>query len=251
MKIISWNVNGLRAILKKDCLTPLVAKEQPDIICLQETKLNQPELIATLPEYTDYWGLGARAGYSGTVTMVKQTIVPLVETLTPPTFLTEEGRLVALSLPHFYLLNVYFPNGGMGPARIDYKLKYYQQFLDYVKELERTKPVIFCGDVNTAHQEIDLARPQANSKTTGFLPAERAWLTRWTDSELVDVWRARHLQTIAYSWWDYKTRARERNVGWRIDYFFASKKIITKIIDCEILTNYFGSDHAPISLTIN
>ncbi len=247
MKLITWNVNGLRAILKKNFVEQVLTIN-PDVICLQETKSNQ-NLLPVLAGYQEFWCHGEKAGYSGTLTLVRDGIA-VKQKIEPPKFLSAEGRLVALELDKFYLLNCYFPNGGMGETRLAYKKKYDDEFLEYVKKLEEKKPVIFGGDVNTAHQAIDLARPKANEKNTGFLPWERAWLDQVVENGLVDIWRAFHPQEITYSWWDYKTRARERNVGWRIDYFFCSKLLINLVESCEILTQFLGSDHVPVELKI-
>lgn len=247
-KIISWNVNGLRAILRKDFAKQITAIDA-DIICLQETKTNQ-QLLSVLPDYQEFWCTGQKAGYSGTLTLVRQTVASMQKRVDPPKFLSDEGRLVALDCDQFYLLNVYFPNGGMGPERLAYKMRYYHEFLLYAQELEKMKPVIFCGDVNTAHQEIDLARPKANQKSTGFLPEERAWLDQVVAANFLDVWRYQHQNEIAYTWWDYKTRARERNVGWRIDYFFCSKSMIKTVKSCNILSQFLGSDHVPVELIL-
>ncbi len=247
MKIISWNVNGLRAVARKKCFAEQLEEEVPDVICVQETKINQ-EIPFVYPGYQEFWSHGEKAGYAGTLTLVRENIKS--ERVEPPKFLNDEGRLVALDLGKFYLLNCYFPNGGMGEERLNYKKKYYDEFLIYVKELEKTKAVIFCGDVNTAHREIDLARPKANEKNTGFLPWERAWLDEVEKAEMVDCWRARHENEVGYTWWDYKTRARERNVGWRIDYFFCSKSIFEMVESCEILSHFLGSDHAPVELNL-
>ena len=192
--------------------------------------------------------MGERACYAVTLCLAKSVEVKRREL---PNILSAEGRAVLLELEEFFLLNVYFPNGGMGPERLAYKMNYYQKFLYFVKELEKEKPVIFMGDINTAHQEIDLARPKENSKNTGFLPQEREWLDEVVNSGLTDVWREFHPNEVGYSWWDYKTKARERNVGWRIDYFFCSKSLLPKISKCEILSEIMGSDHAPILLEIN
>lgn len=248
MKIISWNVNGVRAILKKDFVGQVLA-EKPDVICVQETKTNQ-NLPFILTGYQEFWCHGEKAGYAGTLILVRDSL-KIKQRVLPPKFLTDEGRLINLEFDRFYLLNCYFPNGGMGENRLTYKKKYYDEFLQYVKELEKTKPVIFGGDVNTAHKEIDLARPKANEKNTGFLPWERAWLDQVVKNNLVDIWRACHPEERAYSWWDYKTRARERNVGWRIDYFFCSKELIGSVKSCEILAHFLGSDHAPVELIVS
>lgn len=249
MKIISWNINGIRSILKKDFLSLVVAWDA-DIICLQETKINY-HLPLNLPAYQDFWTHGERPGYSGTLILVKKSLLSAVTSREAEPFLIAEGRCTWLEFPHAHLLNVYFPNGGRSAERLSYKMKYYQQFLAFIKKLNQKKGIIFTGDINTAHQEIDLARPKENSKNTGFLPAERAWIDEVVSENFIDVWRHFHPQEIAYSWWDYKTRARARNVGWRIDYFFASQKLLANIQDCQILVDVGGSDHAPVSLTIN
>ena len=247
MRIFDWNVNGLRAIIRKNALSALTA-DKPDIICLQETKTNQP-LPFLLPGFQEFWGCGVRPGYSGTLMLVRDgvSVTPLFDL---PELLSAEGRTVGVKLADFYLLNTYFPNGGQGPERLHYKMNFYAAYLEYVRRLDCDLPVIFTGDVNTAHQEIDLAHPKENSTHTGFLPEERAWLDQVVESGFADVWRLRPEQ-VAYSWWDYKTRARERNVGWRIDYFFASARFLPRIASCEIKSAVLGSDHAPLLLDFN
>ena len=246
MKIMDWNINGLRAILKKDFL-PLLTQLSPDIVCLQETKTNQ--MLPLGSQYLEHWCCGQRAGYSGTLTLIHPDIsaseVPGV-----PELLTCEGRTVALDLGDFYLLNTYFPNGGQGPERLAYKMQFYSVYLDFIQLLGAAKPVLFTGDVNTAHQEIDLARPRENSTHTGFLPQERAWLDQVQAAGFTDVWRHFHPDQVGYSWWDYKTRARERNVGWRIDYFWASVQLLPRLRSCDILSDVTGSDHAPLWLEL-
>ena len=182
---------------------------------------------------------------------LKKIFLPAVVQQYPTAFLAAEGRCTWLEFPHAHLLNIYFPNGGSAKARLDYKMKYYQQFLAFMHKLKEQKGIIFTGDVNTAHQEIDLARPKENARHTGFLPIERAWIDKVIGAGFIDVWRHHHQQEIAYSWWDYKTRARARNVGWRIDYFFASQNLLSSIQDCQILSDVGGSDHAPIMLVTN
>jgi exodeoxyribonuclease-3 len=246
MKIISWNVNGLRAIIRKGFLDK-VKQWRAEVVSLQETKTNC-DLPLGLSEYNEHWGHGERAGYSGTLVLAKKELGLKRREL--PEGLGAEGRGVWLEGKSFHLLNIYFPNGGQGEARLAYKMKYYQEFLELVGRLGREKPVLFSGDVNTAHQEIDLARPRENSKHTGFLPEERAWLDRVVEANFVDVWRFFHPREVGYSWWDYKTRSRERNVGWRIDYFWASRELMGKIGGCEILGEVGGSDHAPLELRL-
>jgi exodeoxyribonuclease-3 len=246
MQIISWNVNGLRAILKKGFLE-LARSWAADLICLQETKTNA-DLPLGLPGYQEFWGHGVRPGYSGTLILARGELAVTRRAL--PDFLAAEGRGVWLELPAFHLLNIYFPNGGQGVTRLAYKMRYYDEFLTLIKKLDLGKPVIFGGDVNTAHQEIDLARPKENATHTGFLPQERAWLDQVAAGGLADVWRVCHPGEVGYSWWDYKTRARERNVGWRIDYFWASQGLLPKVETCQIMSQILGSDHAPLQLNL-
>ena len=247
MRIVTWNVNGLRAIMRKG-FEEIFAALAADFFLIQETKTNKILPLAFF-DYREAWCLGERPGYSGTLTLIRQS--QEAQELTPPDLLAAEGRTVALELPEFYLINTYFPNGGQGPVRLHYKMDFYAAYLNWVKELAGYKPVLFAGDVNTAHQEIDLARPRENATHTGFLPEERAWLDEVTASGFVDVWRAHHPGEVGYSWWDYKTRARERDVGWRIDYFWASPALLPAVTACEIKKEIMGSDHAPIVLDLD
>jgi len=246
MKIVTWNVNGWRAILRKG-FVDIYGELKADIMLIQETKTNAP-LPVPLPGVRQEWQCGQRAGYSGTLALVRDGI--RYTRLEPPELLAAEGRTIALELDDFYLLGTYFPNGGQGPVRLQYKMDFYAAYLAYVQDLAKSKPVIFAGDVNTAHREIDLARPKENRAHTGFLPMECAWLDEVEAAGFVDVWRARHPEQAAYSWWDYKTRSRERDVGWRIDYFWANQRLTDRVKACEILTEVMGSDHAPVLLEI-
>ncbi|MBQ6154743.1 exodeoxyribonuclease III [bacterium] len=248
LKIITWNVNGIRAILRKD-FELIYNQLDADLVLLQETKTNKP-LPLGFPEVREFWCCGERPGYSGTLVLAREPVSDLAKTVKTPELLTREGRTVALDLGKFYLLNTYFPNGGQGPQRLAYKMQFYEQYLAFARSLASVKPVLFAGDVNTAHQEIDLARPRENATHTGFLPQERAWLDQVAAAGFVDVWRHLHPQEIGYTWWDYKTRARERNVGWRIDYFWGSAALLSAVTDCRILSDIYGSDHAPIELTL-
>ncbi|MFH1404805.1 MAG: exodeoxyribonuclease III, partial [Patescibacteria group bacterium] len=197
------------------------------------------------------WNQAQRKGYSGVATFSKQEPIKSITSFGEP-LLDEEGRIVLTEHKNFYLFNVYFPNGGQGEHRIKYKLDFYERFLHLINSYRKKKPVIVCGDVNTAHHEIDLARPKANEKNTGFLPVERAWLDKLEANNYVDTFRHFHpKKKDAYSYWDMKSRARERNVGWRIDYFWADKKILPKIKNAFILKDVQGSDHAPIGIHIN
>lgn len=260
MKIISWNVNGIRANIKKGSFDWLV-NQGADIFCLQETKAHPDQLdAATLAPtgYVSYFDHSkGRKGYSGVAIYVKSSIkVEKVEYGFGIKDLDQEGRQIALFFNDkevkWALINTYFPNGGGGPERLAYKLKYYEAFLLYIKKIRKAGySVIFTGDINTAHTEIDLARPKENSENTGFLPIERAWIDRVIASGFTDIFRAQNPKKIgAYTYWDMKTFARERNVGWRIDYFFVSEDLVEKTKKVEILSDILGSDHCPIFLNV-
>jgi exodeoxyribonuclease-3 len=255
MRIISWNVNGLRAIHRKGQWDWLM-EESPDVFCLQETKAHPEQLPSEVlnPEgYTAHFSSSdVRKGYSGVVTYTKklaETSITGMHTTDPD----EEGRLVTTFFPEFVLCNVYFPNGGGGPERLAYKLAFYDKFLAYIESLKaKGHSVIFCGDVNTAHEEIDLARPKANEKNTGFLPEERAWIDEVVNAGYVDVFRHFNPNKIdTYTYWDMKTGARDRNVGWRIDYFFVSRDLLNKIGGFTTHTSVLGSDHCPIEIELD
>ncbi len=254
MRIISWNVNGARAVYKKG-YWEWFKKESPDILCLQETKCTKeqlPEDAVNIPGYASYFVSPVfKKGYSGVAIYTKVTPEKVEYGMRIPEFDTE-GRLIAAFYKDFILLNVYFPNGGGGPERLAYKLAFYDAFLKFIEKLRaKQSNIIFCGDINTAHEAIDLARPKENEKNTGFLPEERAWMDTLVKHNYVDIFR--HLYPDArdvYTYWDMKTFARERNVGWRIDYFFASSEAMKKISGTRMLTDVFGSDHCPIELTI-
>ncbi len=232
----------------------------PDIICLQETKSHPEQLDeatrnpAGYHSYFDHSKM--RKGYSGVAVFSKEVPEKVEYGFGVPEY-DQEGRLLVLyfkdlpARPGFVLLNCYFPNGGGGPERLKYKMEFYDYFLNLIEKIKKSgKEVIFCGDVNTAHNEIDLARPKENEKNTGFLPEERAWIDRVIEKGYVDTFRSLHPETVKYSWWDMKTFARERNVGWRIDYFFVSPALVPKIKKAEILNEVFGSDHCPITLEL-
>mgnify|MGYP001590459275 CR=1 FL=1 len=253
MKILSWNVNGYRAILRKG-FGEFLLSARPDILGLQEVKAC-PEQLAPedteFPGYKTVWNCAERKGYSGVAAFYNK------EPLTTSNGFGElrfdgEGRVITLEYQDFYLLNVYFPNGGQGPERLAYKLDFYEAFLAHIEKLRKSgKAVIFCGDVNTAHNEIDLARPRENAENSGFMPVERAWLDKITGKGWVDTFRDRHPEPKQYTWWDYKTRARERNVGWRLDYFFINKEGASLIKDAFILPEAQGSDHCPAGITLD
>jgi len=255
MKLVSWNVNGLRSLAKNGYWETFLKTLKPDIFCLQETKAapeQLPEDMLTPKGYSSFFSSSqVKKGYSGVALYSKIEPLTVIYGMGKKEF-DQEGRLVGGEYEDFWLLNVYFPNAGQGPERLDFKLRYYDAFLAFAKKLREQKPVIFCGDINTAHEEIDLARPKENEENTGFLPEERAWLDEVVNEGFVDVYRHFYpKKTGAYTYWDLYTFARERNVGWRIDYFFVSPELTKRLKKAEIHPNIFGSDHCPISITIN
>lgn len=253
MKIISWNVNGLRAVVRKG-LWNQIFETEADIICLQETKSHPDQLTEEVRSpfgfhsYFDHSKL--KKGYSGVAIFSKIKPEKVEYGIGIPKF-DDEGRTLVAYFSDFVLLNVYFPNGGGGPERLEYKMEYYKEFLKFIDKLRKQgKKVIFTGDINTAHAEIDLAHPKENSKSTGFLPIERAWLDEVVSHGYVDTFRHFYPTKIKYSWWDMKTFARERDIGWRIDYFFVSDDLLPQVKKSEILDNVYGSDHCPVELII-
>jgi exodeoxyribonuclease III len=251
-RLLSWNVNGLRAVLKKDFLLWL-KKESPDVLCLQEIKAMQAQLPPDVLNYPGYHltvNSAQRPGYSGVATFSKDKPVK-VNTGCGLDHFDCEGRVIETEFPEFTLFNIYFPNGKMSPERLKYKMDFYAHYLDYfVKLRKKGKKVVICGDVNTAHKEIDLARPKENSKISGFLPEERAWMDKLVSKGFIDTFRVFDQSPQKYSWWDTLTRARERNVGWRIDYFFVSEDLKPHLIDAFILSDVMGSDHCPVGIVL-
>ncbi len=266
MKIISWNTNGLRATAKQGYLAPLFAKYKPDVLCLQETKVEPdqlPEDVRNIPGYQSYFSYSkGRKGYSGVgiYTKVKplEVFYGMGEALGDKKLqkFDDEGRLLGMKFKDFTLITGYFPNGGSGPDRLKYKLEFYDAFLKFILKLRKGgENVIFCGDVNTAHEAVDLARPKANEENTGFLPIERAWITKVIKNKFIDIWRYLNPdKKDVYTYWDMKTFARDRNVGWRIDYFFVDEKLMPSknysVKNTGMLTDYYGSDHCPIMLEL-
>lgn len=255
MKIISWNTNGLRATAKQGFFTPLLRDEKPDILCLQETKAEPdqlPEEVRNIAGYYSYFSHPKfKKGYSGVAIYTKEKPKEVFYGMGIKK-LDDEGRLIGAKFKNFTLINGYYPNGGQGPHRLKYKLEFYEAFLKFILKLRKNgENVIFCGDVNTAHTEIDLARPKENEENTGFLPIERAWIDKVIKNKFIDVFRKFFPdKTGAYTYWDIKTRARDRNVGWRLDYFFADEKIIPKIKKTGMISDYMGSDHCPIYIEL-
>ncbi len=250
MDIISWNVNGIRAIEKKG-FSKWLEKESPEIMCLQETKAHPGQLDEKLrsPDgYHSFFSSAEKKGYSGTAVFSK-TLPEKIEHGIGIPEMDNEGRILILHYTDFSLFNCYFPNGKSSEERLDYKMRFYNAVYDHICSSDRL--FIVCGDVNTAHKEIDLARPGPNSDRSGFLPIERAWIDKFTSSDYVDVFRYFHKDPEKYTWWDYKTRARERNTGWRIDYFFAHNKLMDRIKDCIHMDSVTGSDHCPVKLIMS
>ena len=256
MRIVSWNVNGLRSIARNGFWSG-VWTLKPDILCLQEIKAESDQLppeIREVPGYTALFNSSKlRKGYSGVAIYSKEEPESVDYHIGTEERFDLEGRLITAVFKDFILCNVYFPNGGQGPHRLLYKMDFYDAFLEYVEKLraKHHKPLIFCGDINTAHEAIDLARPEANSRTTGFLPEERAWLDEVVATGYSDVYRVRNPEKAGmYTYWDQMTGARDRNVGWRIDYFFVSPELMPKVKGAAIHPDVYGSDHCPISLDL-
>jgi exodeoxyribonuclease-3 len=264
MKIVSWNVNGIRAVHKKGLFVPFVEKYKPDIICLQETKAEQGQSEVDLPEYEEYWNSStAKKGYSGTAIFTKTK--PIAVMLGLPEHITKkyklqdgygdpnaEGRVIAAEFDDFYVVNVYTPNSKDDLSRLTLRQRHWDPaFLTYVKELESKKPVIFCGDLNVAHTKDDLANPKANEGEHGFTQEEREGIDAIVKAGFVDSFR--HFTPNGnghYTWWTHWANARARNVGWRIDYFFVSKKLVPRLKKAEILAQVMGSDHCPTLLEL-
>ena len=252
MKILSWNVNGIRAAYKKG-LFEWISKVSPDILCLQETKAlaeQVPHQLRNMPGYNIYWNSAERKGYSGVVTFTKEKPIDFKKGFGIDRF-DIEGRTMITEFPSFILFNVYFPNGKKNQERLEYKLDFYDTFLAYADNIKvKGKNIVVCGDFNTAHKEIDLARPKENEKVSGFLPIERAWIDTFIDHGYVDTFRYYNNEPDQYSWWDMKTRARDRNVGWRIDYFFVNKEFMPYVKKAFIHQDIMGSDHCPVGIEI-
>lgn len=251
MKLLSWNVNGIRAAIKKG-FADFVAAEQPDILCLQETKARpeQVELPLELGGYQHYWSSAVKPGYSGVAVFTREKPLSVKEGLGIEEH-DQEGRVLTVEYDDFILVNVYTPNAQDGLRRLPYRMEWDAAFREHCAEQARAKPVVFCGDLNVAHQEIDLARPKANHKSAGFSDEERAGFTDLLDAGFVDTFRLHYPdKEEAYSWWSYRGGARQRNVGWRIDYFGVSTGFAGRVEDAFILPEVMGSDHCPVGVTL-
>lgn len=249
MKLISWNVNGLRAVLGKGFLD-YVAQENPDILCLQETKLQPEQAVFDLPGYHRFFNSADKKGYSGTAILTR----------TEPLSVTydfggdehrHEGRIITAEFPQFYLVCCYTPNSQDGLKRLGYRMRWEDDLRDYLRELDQTKPVVYCGDLNVAHREIDLKNPKTNRQNPGFSDEEREKMTRLLEAGFVDTFRYINGDvTDRYSWWSYRFHAREKNVGWRIDYFIVSQRLADKVKAADIRSEIYGSDHCPVLLEL-
>jgi exodeoxyribonuclease-3 len=252
LRILSWNVNGIRAIVKKGFLDWL-RKADCDILCIQETKTDEqhiPDELKRIPGYSFHHAGAQQKGYSGVAVLSKLKTKVIQQGFGIKRF-DKEGRTIIADYGEFLLFNVYFPNGKMSKERLRYKIGFYNAFLEYITRLaKQNKRLIICGDVNTAHGDVDLARPRENEKISGFLPEERAWIDKLIAHGFVDTFRLFNREGEHYTWWDYRTKARERNIGWRIDYFFISRNLKKSLKSAFILNDVMGSDHCPIGIEI-
>ena len=247
MKLISWNVNGIRAAMKKGFLD-FVREADPDILCIQETKMQEGQAEVPLEGYHQYWFSAEKKGYSGTLIYAKNQPNSVVYGIHGKH--NEEGRVITLEYDNFYFVNAYVPNAQDGLKRIDYRVEFENDMRNYLVELDKQKPVVYCGDLNVAHQEIDLKNPKSNHKSAGFSDEEREKFTRLLSCGFADSYRRLYPDKVEYSWWSYMMKAREKNVGWRIDYFVLSERLMEKVKDSYILTSVMGSDHCPVGLEI-
>ncbi len=249
MKLVSWNVNGLRACMNKG-FADFFAAEDADIFCVQETKMQREQAEFIFPGYEEYWNSAEKKGYSGTAIFTKQTPLKVTYGLGMEEH-DKEGRVITAEYEDFYLVTVYTPNSKRELLRLDYRMVWEDVFREYLLELDKKKPVIFCGDLNVAAEEIDLKNPKTNHKNAGFTDEERAKFRELKAAGFVDTFRYLYPDTVKYSWWSYMFKAREKNAGWRIDYFMVSERIKDKVKAAEIHNDIFGSDHCPVSIEIN
>ena len=249
MKLISWNVNGLRACVQKNFMESFQELDA-DFFCIQETKLQEGQIDLQLEGYYQYWNYAEKKGYSGTAIFTKHEPLNAAYGIGIEEH-DKEGRVITLEYPEYYVITVYVPNSQNELARLPYRMKWEEDFLAYLKKLEEKKPVIFCGDLNVAHKEIDLKNPKTNRKNAGFTDEERACFTKVVESGFIDTFRYFYPeQTDIYSWWSYRFSARAKNAGWRIDYFCVSEGLKDKLMDAKIHTDILGSDHCPVELDI-
>lgn len=249
MKFVSWNVNGLRACLKKGFAESILGLDA-DFICLQETKMERGQAQADLPGYHEFWNSADKKGYSGTAIFARREPLSVFYGMDLDKH-DHEGRLITLEYPDFFLVDCYTPNAQDGLARIGYRMEWEDDLLSYLKGLDKAKPVVYCGDLNVAHEEIDLKNPKTNRGNAGFSDEERGAMTRLLSSGFTDTFRLLHPEeTGAYSWWSYRFHAREKNAGWRIDYFIVSDRLRAQVAEAAIHPDILGSDHCPVSLIL-
>ena len=250
LKLISWNVNGLRACCDKGFREEF-ARLDADFFCLQETKMQAGQLDLQFEGYQSFWNYAEKKGYSGTAIFTRHQPLSIAYGIGVEEH-DHEGRVITLEMEYFYLITVYVPNSQDGLKRLDYRMTWEDAFLAYLQKLEEKKPVVVCGDLNVAHQEIDLKNPKSNRKNAGFTDEERAKFTQWLNAGFTDTFRYFYPdQKDIYSWWSYRFKAREKNAGWRIDYFVTSASLNNKLVDAKIHTDIFGSDHCPVELTLD
>lgn len=248
MKLVSWNVNGLRAVVNKN-FEDIFSALDADIFCLQETKLCAGQLDLKFDGYKSFWNYADKKGYSGTAVYTR--LEPVEHTLGMGIDEHDhEGRIVTVEYNDFYLVNVYVPNAQSELARLDYRMEWEDAFLEYVSGLDKIKPVVICGDMNVAHNEIDLKNPKTNRNNPGFSDSERSAFGRLLEAGFVDTYRHLHPDTQKFSWWSYRYNARAKNIGWRIDYFLVSERLIGRVAEADILTDIAGSDHCPVYITL-
>lgn len=249
MKFISWNVNGLRACVGKDFEKSFLDLDA-DFFCLQETKMQAGQLDLEFPGYRSYWNYAEKKGYSGTAIYTKHEPLSVAYGIGVEEH-DHEGRVITLEMEDFYLITVYVPNSQDGLKRLDYRMTWEDDFRAYLKALDEKKPVIVCGDLNVAHEEIDLKNPKSNRKNAGFTDEEREKFTVLLSEGFIDTFRTLHPEEVTYSWWSYRFKAREKNAGWRIDYFVCSERLRERVKDASIHTEIFGSDHCPVELVLD
>lgn len=249
MKLINWNVNGLRACLSKGTLLELIEKEQPDIISFQETKMQEDQLKQDFPGYFRYMNCAERKGYSGTMVLTKKEPLSVEYDIAGDDH-PKEGRVITLEFADFYFVTAYVPNSKDGLLRLDYRCRWEDDLRKHLQALDRKKPVIYTGDLNVAHNEIDLKNPDTNHFSAGFSDEERAKFTELLSAGFVDTFRYLYPEKVKYSWWSYRMRARERNVGWRIDYYVVSERLLDRVADSLIYDEITGSDHCPVGLIL-
>ncbi len=248
MKFISWNVNGLRACVKKDFEASFHHLDA-DFFCLQETKMQAGQLDLQFEGYQSYWNYADKKGYSGTAIYTKHEPLNVTYGLGIDEH-DHEGRVITMEMEDFFLITVYVPNSQDELRRLDYRMQWEDDFRAYVKQLDAIKPVIICGDLNVAHEEIDLKNPKTNRRNAGFTDEEREKMTILLDNGFVDTFRHLYPEQVTYSWWSYRFRAREKNAGWRIDYFLISERLKERLVDAKIHTEILGSDHCPVELEL-